>query len=664
MFKKWHSIFIILFLIAGFAGCSLFVKPATNVKVANMFSDNMVLQQQIKIPVWGEADPGGKVTIKLGDQKKTTIVPETGKWKVELSPLKAGGPLELSVIGAETLTFKNVLIGEVWVCSGQSNMQMSVSQVNQAESEIAAANFPNIRLLTVARTTSVRPQEQLDCNQWQECSPATIGNFSAVGFFYGRYLHEKLNVPIGLINTSWGGTIVEAWTSSNTLKDIPPFSQIIQQMAQDSSTNEAELMAEYQKKQAIYEVAYNQKLAELKDSHSAYKEKNLDTRNWKKMELPTFWETTELGQYDGVVWFRKTIDIPATWAGKPLKLHLGPINDLDMTWFNGEKVGETDGHQKPRIYNIPAALVKTGPNEIAVQVLDLGNNGGIWGVPEQLQLVNEAGASIALAGFWKYFTDAALTALPERPISPVTPNRPTVLFNTMISPLIPFAIRGAIWYQGESNAGRAHQYRTLFPALINDWRQHWNQGEFPFLFVQLANFLARMPHPAEDTWAELREAQLMTLALPNTGMAVIIDIGEAEDIHPKNKQDVGKRLALNALNSVYGQKIVFSGPIYKSMTLENDKIRLAFDHVNGGLMTPENAKLTGFAIAGEDKKFYWADAEIDGETIVVSGAQVTKPVAVRYAWAANPDCNLYNTDGLPASPFRTDSWPGITVGIE
>jgi len=663
MFKKWQSIIIAL-LLTGFVGCSWFVKPATNVKIANMFSENMVLQQQIKIPVWGEADPGGKVTVKLGESKKTTIVPETGKWKVEFSPLKAGGPLEFSVISADTITFNNVMIGEVWVCSGQSNMQWPVSLVNKAEEEMAAANYPNIRLLTVARTTHKQPQEQLDCNQWQVCCPSTIKDFTAVGYFFGRYVHEKTEVPIGLINTSWGGTIIEAWTSANTLKEIPPFSEIVLQMAKDSVDNEAVLLAEFNQKQAIYEAEYNKKIAEIKAGSMLYKNSNYDARDWKNMDLPTFWETTDLGQYDGIVWFRKTIEIPATWAGKPLKLHLGPINDMDKTFFNGQFVGETEGNLVPRVYDIPTALVKTGPNVIAVQVLDIGANGGIWGTPIQMQLVSQSGAAIPLAGTWKYFTDGALTALPEKPVSPLTPNRPTVLFNSMISPLIPFAIRGAIWYQGESNAGRAYQYRTLFPALINDWRTHWNQGDFPFFFVQLANFQSRMPEPVDDTWAELREAQSMTLALPNTGMAVIIDIGETNDIHPRNKQDVGKRLALNALHSVYGHNVVFSGPMYKSMAIEKDTIRLTFNHVHGSLTTPENAKLTGFAIAGEDKKFVWADARIDGETVVVSSAEVPQPVAVRYAWAANPECNLYNTHGLPASPFRTDSWPGITMGIE
>lgn len=661
MFKNQFLVLLSYLVLAGFSGCSLFVKPATNIQIPNMFSDNMVLQQKIKIPVWGTADPAGKVTVKLGDQKETTVVPETGKWKVKLDPLEAGGPLELSIIAADTVMFKNVMIGEVWVCSGQSNMQWPVSLVKNADSEITAANFPNIRLLTVNRTTSTQPLEELECNQWQMCTPATIPNFSAVGYFYGRYLHQKLNIPIGLINSSWGGTIVEAWTSGNTLKDIPPFSEIVRQMANDSLNNEAERLAEYQKQKAIYDSVYAKQMATLEKTDLSDTQPGLDVSGWKEMVLPTNWEKTALGKFDGVVWFRKSVKVPADWAGKPLKLHLGPINDRDKTWFNGEKVGETDGHLAYRVYEIPASLVKAGQNVITVRVLDIGNNGGIWGKPEQMKLINEGDTKISLAGAWKYRPGVKL---PQEPISPLTPNRPTVLFNSMISPLIPFAIRGAIWYQGESNAGRAYQYRTLFPALINDWRAHWKQGDFPFFFVQLANFQERLPEPAENSWAELREAQLMTLSLPNTGMAVTIDIGEANDIHPRNKQDVGKRLALNALNKVYGQDVVFSGPIYKSMAIENNKIRLRFDPVNGGLTTPENAELTGFAIAGKDQKFYWADAEIDGETVVVSSSEVSNPVAVRYAWAANPDCNLYNAAGLPASPFRTDSWPGITVGVE
>jgi len=318
----------------------------------------------------------------------------------------------------------------------------------------------------------------------------------------------------------------------------------------------------------------------------------------------------------------------------------------------------------PRFYDVPDSLVKAGRNVIAVQVLDIGNVGGLYGTARELNLSTAAHDSISLAGIWRYKTDPLpldMSKLPPLPDIPSSANFPTVLFNGMISPLLPYGIRGAIWYQGESNAGRAYQYRDLFKMLIRDWRSHWGEGDFPFLFVQLANFMQPKPLPGDDAWAELREAQLMALSLPNTGMAVAIDIGDANDIHPKNKQEVGRRLALNALGLVYGRDVEYSGPIYKSMRIEGNKIRLAFEHTDGGLTTPNNDKLTGFAVAGEDSIFTWAEADIDGDTVVVSSPYVANPVAVRYAWAANPVCNLYNKAGLPASPFRTDDWPGVTA---
>jgi sialate O-acetylesterase len=342
---------------------------------------------------------------------------------------------------------------------------------------------------------------------------------------------------------------------------------------------------------------------------------------------------------------------------------------MDTTWVNGVKVGthnESGQWQIARKYKVPAGIVKRGRNVIVVQVLDTGGGGGIYGEPEQMNL-RQAGtdAAISLAGPWRHKVGYDLASMPPRPQAPAwfnNPNAPTVLYNGMIAPLIPLGIRGAIWYQGESNAGRAYQYRELFPLMISNWRQDWGQGPFPFLFVQLANYMATQPEPADSAWAELREAQMMTLSLPNTGMATIIDIGEADDIHPRNKQDVGKRLALWALAKTHGKAIGWSGPLYRSRKVRDDEIVVHFDHVNGGLVAQGGQPLKGFAIAGADRQFLWADARIEGDTVVVRSDEVSRPVAVRYAWADNPVCNLYNGAGLPASPFRTDDWPGITTG--
>lgn len=507
-----HATRFFLFLFTG-----LFVTQVqADVSLPALFSDHMVLQRNKDIPIWGHSEAHEIITVEIDTQKVITTADATGAWYLHLSPIKAGGPYTLTVQGNNTLTFKNVLIGDVWICSGQSNMQWAVRQSHNAQEEIATAQHPKIRLFTVKRVAAQTPQEDVT-GTWSVCDSQSVANFSAVGYFFGRRLNKTLNVPIGLINTSWGGTPVEAWTSLPALQATPDYTPINQR--------------------------WTKNIAAYPQAHEKFE---MDLKKWQITS--------------------------------------------DSLKALGEKI--------PR--------------------------------------------------------------RPRPPVGPNHPHRPSVLYNGMIAPLTPYAIQGAIWYQGESNAGRAYQYRTLFPTMIHNWRANWGQGAFPFLFVQLANFRQTKEQPAESDWAELREAQQMTLALPNTGMATIIDIGEANDIHPKNKQDVGLRLALSAEAQVYGKNIPYSGPIYKSMQIENGKIRITFDHTNGGLKK-KGDKLKGFAIAGANKKFVWADAKIDGNSVILSSREVIAPVAVRYAWADNPICNLYNGANLPASPFRTDNWPGITA---
>ena len=664
LIKSLFFIFILSFIIIS--NCTFFKKPATNVRLPILFSDNMVLQRDKKVPVWGTADAGGKVTVKIAGQRRTTGVTEDGNWRIDFRPMSVGGPYELSIIGQDTIIYKNVMVGEVWLCSGQSNMEMPLAgwgEVINFEQEIAEANYPNIRLFQFEHTMSAKPSTKVNSDGWKQCAPATIPEFSATAYFFGRAIHKKLNIPIGLINSSWGGTVVEAWTSADSLRVDPDFAEIIA-AADSGGFTEENYWAVFKEKLDSWTFDIQQKIDSLGGYNHGWEKPNFNSTGWKTMELPTIWEKAGL-DVDGVVWFRKEVEIPASWEGQNLTLSLGPINDCDLTWFNGKKVGSWGHHMIPRVYQIPDSLIKTGRNVIAVQVIDIGNNGGLYGDKGQLKIKTGAHDSISLAGAWRYKVDPLpldLKQLPHQPDIPHSANRPTILYNGMIAPLIPFAIRGAIWYQGEGNGDRAYQYRRLFKTMIQDWRSHWNQGDFPFLFVQLANFMQTNSEPEEAAWAELREAQLMALSLPNTGMAVAIDIGDAFDIHPKNKQEVGRRLALNALNLTYDQKIEYSGPIYKSKTVEGNKIRLFFDHANNGLTTPNNEEVKGFAIAGADKKFYWAQAEIDSNSILVWNDQIENPVAVRYAWASNPVCNLYNKAGLPASPFRTDEWLGITVG--
>lgn len=491
---------------------------AADVKLPALIGDNMVLQQGRQVPIWGTAEPDEQVTITMGEHQATATADKEGRWMLKLEALEAGGPFDLTVAGNNTITLHNVLVGEIWVCSGQSNMQWSVRRAANPEQEIAEANYPNIRLFSVPRTVAYQPRQDIK-GSWDVCSPETVKAFSAVGYFFGCYLHQELDTPIGLIHSSWGGTPAEAWTSRPTLESESEFKPILDRWDQ--------IDASYPQAKEKYEQALAQ---------------------WKQ--------------------------------------------DAE----NAEKEG------------------KPAPRK------------------------------------------------PRAPTRSDHPHRAAGLYNSMIAPLIPGVIKGVIWYQGESNAGRAYQYRKLFPAMIQNWRRDWGQKDFPFLFVQLANFKKRQPQPSESSWAELREAQLMTLALPKTAMAVIIDIGEANDIHPKNKQDVGYRLGLAAHAIAYGADKVYSGPIYESMEVDGDKVRLSFKHIGGGLVIKNGEPLKGFAIAGPDRKFVWADAQIDSNTVVVWNKEVPNPVAVRYAWADNPECNLYNQAGLPASPFRTDDWPGVTAG--
>ncbi|MDR1683708.1 MAG: 9-O-acetylesterase [Candidatus Symbiothrix sp.] len=629
---------------------------SAKIVLPDFFSDNMVLQQQTNAPVWGTARPKKTVKITTSWDNQTYSVPADadGKWSVRLKTPNAGGPYSISFSDGNDLKINNVLIGEVWICSGQSNMEMPLEgwgKIDNYLQEIAAADYPNIRLLHVEKATSTQPQSDITIiNQsWQVCTPASIANFSAVAYFFGRDLYQNLNIPIGLINTSWGGTLAEAWTSGDALENMPYFHDALKAVR----TQDVETIQQYEKKLADWEAG----ILAADKGWNAWNQAGFNDSDWQTMNIPQLWENAGLPNFDGIVWFRRTIEIPAEWAGKEVVLSLDVIDDNDITYFNGRQTGETNRYDKARIYTVPATLVKKGKAEIAVRVADTGGGGGIYGNANNIYMAlksKEEETKTSLAGEWKFQVSVNAADLAPAPVSPASPHRPSVLYNAMIHPLVPYAMRGAIWYQGESNADRAEQYKELMPLLIRDWRKAWN-NDFPFYLVQLANYRKRNAEPVESDWAELREAQLQTLYLDNTGMAVTIDIGDAADIHPKNKQDVGKRLALAARANTYKQNIEFSGPLYQCYTIESDRIRIYFSHADG-LKTADNQALTGFSIAGPDHQFHWADAHIDGNTIVVCSPKVAFPVAVRYAWSDNPVCNLQNDAGLPASPFRTDDW--------
>lgn len=635
------------------------------VTLPSVITDNMVLQQKTNAALWGKADAGKKVVITTGwnSQKYTAVADANGDWKLKVSTPAFGGPYIITINDGDELKLNNVLIGEVWVCSGQSNMEMPLAgwgKIFNYEEEIAQAKYPSIRLLQLEHVTSIMPLKdaKVSNNGWAFCTPENVANFSSVAYFFAREIHMKTRIPIGLIHTSWGGTIAEAWISGTTLKTTEDFA-----MATKAIENSAgsETKDDFDKKVKEWENKILTEDAGYNNGQLTWKSNNTSA-DWKTMKQPGLWESSALPEFDGVVWFKKKIVIPAAMAGKEVIVNLGTIDDNDITWFNGEKIGETMGYNVNRKYTIPASLVKEGESELTVRVFDGSGGGGLYDDAAKLYITGGDGQNISLAGDWQYKVGLNLKDVGAGPVQNNGPNRPSVLFNAMINPILNYTIKGAIWYQGESNASRAYQYRWLFPTLVKDWRKQWGLGDFPFYFVQLANFMKPYTDPEESAWAELREAQLMALSLPNTGMAVTIDIGNDADIHPKNKQDVGKRLALIALSKNYGKTIPYSGPMYQSQIIEGNKIKLNFKYVEAGLQAKDGSTLSGFEIAGADKKFYKATAIIVGRDVVVTSSDVAKPTAVRYDWANNPEGNLYNTTGLPASPFRTDMWAGVTAG--
>jgi len=626
-----------------------------NVKPARIFSSNMVLQQGQENPIWGWADKGEKISINFAGKTISLKADKAGKWSAKLPSLDYGGPYEMIIKGKNSIHFDNILIGEVWVCSGQSNMEFIVNSSIHAKDEIAAANFPNIRLFTVSKKVSKTPVEDLDKGEWLVCTPENVPTFSAVGFFFGRYLNQELTVPVGLIHTSWGGTVAETWASKQTIENDPDFKGKLQELAGlDMAKYREQKMATI--KAVLKDVPT--KDAGLINGIAVYADQTMNDAGWVEINPAKTWEESGYPSIDGIGWYRKTIELTADQAKIANEIHLGTIDDNETTWINGVKIGSTKQYNENRVYSIPANTLKPGKNVIAIRVEDTGGGGGLYGdaADKYLQVGDQ---QISLADKWKFkITEAQLGSME------IGPNDyPTLLFNGMLNPIIPYGIKGAIWYQGESNADRAKQYQRVFPDMIKDWRNHWNQKDLSFYFVSLANFMEPTLQPSECAWAELREAQTKTLALPKTGMALAIDLGEAGDIHPRNKQDVGKRLALSALKTTYGKNIVYSGPMYQSVKFEGNKATVNFTQTGGGLVAKNKyGYVNCFSVAGADHKFVWAKATINSDnTVVVYSDEVKNPVAVRFSWANNPDdFNLYNKEGLPTNPFRTDDWPGIT----
>lgn len=657
-----------------------------DVKLPAILSDHMVLEKTARVPIWGKADPGEEVTITLNGQTVKTTAGADGKWQTSLNLADSGpGPFEMTVQGKNQLKISDVVVGEVWVASGQSNMEWTLKNTTDGDKEAAQSTNPLLRQFLVKKATSPTPLD--DCEgAWTKASPETSPTFTAVGYYFGKKLQNDLKVPVGLINTAWGGTPSEAWTSAPALDTVPDLKAARERLSGQLSTHPAE-----QKKWAEAFGAWLKETGrEDKPTAdvAAFAAPDVSKEGWQTVTIPGPITGQDLTG-DGAVWVRTEIERPKSAA---LSVELGAIEGFDSVYWNGNLITSLDYKDYPGSgfvrrwgkYNIPADKVKAGKNTLAIRIFAPAG-------PAKLPAAPKIGGA-TVPGPWLAKSEFSLPALtadqlaaaPKPPTNPPSPQYvASHLFNGMINPIVPYAISGAIWYQGESNAGRSYQYRTAFPLMISDWRKVWDQGDFPFYFCQLANFQPKKDAPGESGWAELREAQSMTLKLPATGQAVLIDIGESGDIHPRNKKDVGERLALIALAKDYGKKIPYSGPVYDSVKIDGNKARLTFAHTDGGLVakpvpatydvnTKEgktaptvrnspNSELEGFAICGEDKTWVWADAKIEGDTVVVSSEKVPAPVAVRYAWAENPTVNLYNGAGLPASPFRTDDFPGATL---
>ncbi|UCS93352.1 sialate O-acetylesterase [Echinicola marina] len=636
-------------MIIGF----LFVSMLAHAKVSlpHFFSDNMVLQRDKVIKIWGKSSPKEKVTVRFNGEERQVVAGKGGMWRVSLPAMAYGGPFEMSIEGNENnIVLKNILIGDVWLCSGQSNMEFGLNGDLTGKEEIQQSKNSNIRLLNVPKTIQTSETYDIEESSWQECGPSTTANFSAVGYFFGKKLQADLDVPIGLINSSWGGTDIETWTSWEASMNNEEYAKYAGQSVEKTLGYSTEDLDQF--KQSL-------------ENDPAIKKKWYDSdtklKGWKKMMVPKSWD----GEYedeDGIIWFRKKVTLPKGVEGMSGELNLGPIDDADITWVNGTKVGATDFWMANRNYKIAPDILKAGENTIMVSVKDNTSVGGINGKPEDVYL-KVGDKKYPLAGEWDYKPSVTSSGYGFSKWGTGPNSFASLLYNGMIHPLVGFGIKGVIWYQGENNAGEAYRYRKLFPNMIKDWRAQW-EDDFAFLWVQLASFMAIDEKPSESEWAELREAQNMTLALPKTGQAVITDIGEAFDIHPRNKKDVGIRLAHTALNVAYGKDVLPSGPVFEKLEKQGKQMVLSFSHIGRGLSTQDSSKyayVKGFAIAGEDKEFVWAQAYISGEKVIVWSDKVEDPVAVRYGWANNPmEINLVNSDGLLASPFRTDNWKGIT----
>ena len=613
-----------------------------------IISDHMVIQRGEPVHVWGWAAQGQKVTATLAGHKATVRTGKDGRWSLYLPAISAAGPHTLTVsAGKESLSVTDILAGEVWMTSGQSNMDFRLRSIDRADDEISYATNASIRLFEINHALASRPADDVS-GHWAVTTPEAADCFTAVGYLFARELAKRLNCAVGIINTSWGGTDIETWMSPKAIESFPKYNPLVEEM------RTADLDAQAKRWQVL-KAKFDKAVREECGERDGWYRTDFDKSDWQRLEVPGLWTIDTLAKMDGVVWTTTQFDVPEELTGKEATLYMGMIDDDDVTWVNGQRIGETKGFTVKRTYTIPAGVLKAGKNELTVKIIDDHGGGGCYG-PRYLYFIRVGSQRIPILKHpWKYRISAVKDL---EGFVPDNPNKyPSRLYNAMVAPICRYGIKGVIWYQGENNANRAQEYYRLFPAMINDWREQWKRPEMPFYWVQLANFMKPVDTPAESSWATLRDAQNATLSLPHTGQAVIIDVGEADDVHPKDKQTVANRLSLMALNHEYGMHDVYCDspqPVRAERTADGNILLTLRNEAETLVCHDRYGYACGFAVAGADGVYRWAKGEVVAPNQVrLTTPKGVVPMMVRYAWGDNPDdANLYNSAGLPTTPFQ------------
>jgi len=621
--------------------------------VSPIFGDNMVLQRGKPDAIWGWSEPGDAVHVQIGDYSASGVAGSDHRWQVKIQPPAVGGPYTMKITGQQTVELHNVLVGDVWLCGGQSNMELALRATLNAAEEVKKANDPEIRFFTVFGRPAYHPAGIVR-GRWQVVSPETANSVSAVAYYFGVKVQQEIHVPIGLVVDAVGGSPAEAWTSAAALRPLKDFDTPlaeVQRLAAEGAPEYGNYIMHW----------YDEYDVGLKGN---WETPNFDDSGWKEVQIPGGFAELGVPETPAVAWFRKEIVLPDPLPSGHATMFLGSIERMDTVYVNGTFIGGSAWVENPRVYPLRDGVLKPGRNVVAIRVLKTKPDGGFLSKPEELRLTFGEGDSIPLAGQWK--GKVSIDARPPQPL-PLRyenwPVMPTVLYQGMLAPIAPLSIAGAFWYQGEQNSERGYQYRKILPAMIADWRNLFGQGDFPFYIVSLPAFGQRSPTPTDDGWADVRESMAITAAtVPNSCLAVTIDTGDPNNIHAKDKEPVGNRLAFCALAKYYGKDVAYSGPTLASVKRLRHSIELRFAHADGGLVA-KGGKLEAFSIAGEDRKWYWAEARIKGDSVILSSPSVPHPKEARYAWQSNPAATLFNGAGLPVGPFRTDHWPLITEGV-